>query len=160
MSMGRNRAPSSATSGLTCSRALRQVLACPLFSGNNRRQKPHCELLEMASAVDHQRPGCRKKAKAEIQAQAKFHFDAGANEVWLCAPDGGISFLGPTAMPSSRLCPQSGASLSCGFRFTRFKRWSSTSSFPGSNPDRVVPFRHLVRIQEDRFFASGGYLGQ
>ena len=31
-------------------------------------------------------------------------FDAGANEVWLCAPNGGISFLGPKAMQSSRLC--------------------------------------------------------
>jgi hypothetical protein len=72
----------------------------------------------MASAIEHQWPGCGKKAKAffnflspsnteaEIQEKAKLYFDAGANEVWLCAPDGGISFLGPTAMRCSRLCPQ------------------------------------------------------
>jgi hypothetical protein len=68
--------------------------------------------------MEYHWPGCRKKAKAffsfpppsnteaEIQEQAKLYFDAGANEVWLCAPDGGISFLGPTAMQRSRLCPQ------------------------------------------------------
>src|ERR1035438_7365986 len=44
--------------------------------------------------------------EAEIQEKAKLYFDAGANEMWLCAPDGGISFLGPTAMQCSRLCPQ------------------------------------------------------
>jgi hypothetical protein len=32
--------------------------------------------------------------------------DAGANGVWLCAPDGAISFLGPTALQCSNLCPQ------------------------------------------------------
>jgi hypothetical protein len=41
-----------------------------------------------------------------MQEKANLYFDAGANEVWLCAPDGGISFLGPTAMQCSRLCPQ------------------------------------------------------
>jgi len=46
------------------------------------------------------------KAKAEIQEKAKLYFDAGANEVWLCAPDGRMSFLGPTAMQCSMLCPQ------------------------------------------------------
>jgi Uma2 family endonuclease len=43
---------------------------------------------------------------AEIQEKAKLYFDAGAREVWLCAPDGGMSFLGPTAMQGSRLCPE------------------------------------------------------
>jgi Uma2 family endonuclease len=43
---------------------------------------------------------------AEIQEKANLYYDAGANEVWLCAPDGGISFLGPTAMQCSKLCPQ------------------------------------------------------
>jgi hypothetical protein len=41
---------------------------------------------------------------AEIQEKANLCFDAGANEVWLCAPNGGISFLGPTAMQCSMLC--------------------------------------------------------
>ena len=44
--------------------------------------------------------------EAEIQEKAKLYFEAGANEIWLCAPDGGISFLGPTAMQCSRLCTQ------------------------------------------------------
>jgi Uma2 family endonuclease len=44
--------------------------------------------------------------EAEILEKAKLYFDAGAIEVWLCAPDGGMSFLGPTAMQGSRLCPQ------------------------------------------------------
>jgi Uma2 family endonuclease len=44
--------------------------------------------------------------EAEIQEKAKLYFDAGANELWLCAPDGGIGFLGPTALQCSRLCPQ------------------------------------------------------
>jgi Uma2 family endonuclease len=43
---------------------------------------------------------------AEIQEKAKLYFDAGAREVWLCAPDGGMSFLGPTALQCSRLCPE------------------------------------------------------
>ena len=43
--------------------------------------------------------------EAETQEKAKLYFDAGANEVWLCAADGGMSFLGPTAMQCSRLCP-------------------------------------------------------
>ena len=44
--------------------------------------------------------------QAEMQAQAKLYFDAGAIEVWLCAPDGRISYLGPSALQCSRLCPQ------------------------------------------------------
>ena len=44
--------------------------------------------------------------EAEIQEKAKLYFDAGANEVWLCAVDGMMSFLGPTALHCSRLCPQ------------------------------------------------------
>jgi len=36
--------------------------------------------------------------EAEIQEKAELHFDAGANEVRLCAPDGEMSFLGPTPM--------------------------------------------------------------
>ena len=42
---------------------------------------------------------------AEIREKADLYFDAGANEVWLCDPNGVISFLGPTAMQCSRLCP-------------------------------------------------------
>jgi len=44
--------------------------------------------------------------QAEMQEKAKLYFDAGAIEVWLCAPDGRISCLGPTALQCSRLCPQ------------------------------------------------------
>jgi len=43
---------------------------------------------------------------AEIQEKAKLYFDAGAEEVWLCAPEGRMRFLGPTAMHCSRLCPE------------------------------------------------------
>src|ERR1039457_315987 len=69
MSIGRNRARSSLTSGLTCSRALRHLL-CARYSrvrcsaatidGGN----PDCELIEMASAMEYHWPGRRKKAKA------------------------------------------------------------------------------------------------
>ena len=43
---------------------------------------------------------------AEIQEKARLYFDAGAHEVWLCAADGGMSFLGPTGIQWSRLCPE------------------------------------------------------
>jgi Uma2 family endonuclease len=42
--------------------------------------------------------------EAEIQEKAKLYFDAGAREVWVCATDGRMSFLGPTEMQSSRVC--------------------------------------------------------
>jgi Uma2 family endonuclease len=43
---------------------------------------------------------------AEIQEKIRLYFDAGAREVWLCKFGGGMSFLGPKAMPRSALCPQ------------------------------------------------------
>jgi len=42
---------------------------------------------------------------AEIGEKTTLYFDAGARDVWLCAADGGMCFLGPTAMQCSRLCP-------------------------------------------------------
>ncbi len=46
---------------------------------------------------------------AEIQEKVALYFDAGAQEVWLCAPSGAMEFLSsPTARPLKffQLCPQ------------------------------------------------------
>ena len=42
---------------------------------------------------------------AEIQEEAGRYFDAGAREVWVCAADAAVSFLGPAALQRPRLCP-------------------------------------------------------
>jgi Uma2 family endonuclease len=46
--------------------------------------------------------------EAEIQEKAALYFDAGAQEVWLCAADGGMSFRARAITErteNSRLCP-------------------------------------------------------
>jgi len=46
---------------------------------------------------------------AEIRAKMALYFDAGAQEVWLCAESGAVSFFVPgTSQPlqASRLCPE------------------------------------------------------
>ena len=45
---------------------------------------------------------------AEIQEKMALYFDAGAQEVWLCADSGAMTFLGPGtfSLPASRICPQ------------------------------------------------------
>ena len=43
---------------------------------------------------------------AEIREKTALYFDAGASEVWLCAPTGVMTFLAPTGpLPASLLCP-------------------------------------------------------
>jgi len=48
--------------------------------------------------------------EAEIKEKTALYFDAGAREVWLCAPeDGKMTFLGSPAAaptPASKLCPR------------------------------------------------------
>ena len=47
--------------------------------------------------------------KAEIEEKTKLYFDAGAEEVWLCATNGQMTFLvAPNAPPkrTSQLCPR------------------------------------------------------
>ena len=47
--------------------------------------------------------------EAEIREKVALYFDAGAQEVWLCAESGALSFFGPgpsQPMSTSQLCPQ------------------------------------------------------
>lgn len=46
--------------------------------------------------------------EAEIQEKVVLYFDAGAQEVWLCADSGAMRFFGPgtVALAASRICPQ------------------------------------------------------
>ena len=47
--------------------------------------------------------------EAEIQEKMALYFDAGAQEVWLCAASGAMSFFGPGAahhLSASEICPQ------------------------------------------------------
>lgn len=43
--------------------------------------------------------------RAETHEKARLYFDAGAREIWICAANGTITFLGPTAMRNSSMCP-------------------------------------------------------
>lgn len=48
-------------------------------------------------------------ADAEMQEKAALYFDAGAEEVWLCATSGAMKFLarrGARPLKTSRLCPE------------------------------------------------------
>ncbi len=47
-------------------------------------------------------------SKAEMAEKAALYFDAGAEEVWLCARSGAIKFLAPggRTLERSRLCPK------------------------------------------------------
>jgi Uma2 family endonuclease len=44
----------------------------------------------------------------EIREKAKFYFNAGAREVWICGAFGQITFFAPasTPIPRSRICPE------------------------------------------------------
>ena len=46
--------------------------------------------------------------EAEMRIKTALYFDAGATEVWHCAPDGKMAFFaGPdAALPESRVCPE------------------------------------------------------
>jgi len=47
--------------------------------------------------------------KSEIEEKKALYFDAGAKEVWICAPSGTLSFYeaaGGKGMAGSRLCPE------------------------------------------------------
>ena len=47
--------------------------------------------------------------EAEMQEKMALYFDAGAQEVWLCAASGAVSFFGPRAvrdLSTSEICPQ------------------------------------------------------
>ena len=49
-----------------------------------------------------------RNTEAEMQEKLALYFDAGAREVWLCAPSGEMRFMAPNAtrpMKLSRLCP-------------------------------------------------------
>ena len=79
-----------------------------------RRRPPRQRRLDGNNHPDHRQPPKRRSIGHLVKHHAAMvsaglplvHkvFDAGANEVWLCAPNGGISVLGPTAMQCSRLC--------------------------------------------------------
>jgi len=45
--------------------------------------------------------------KAEIEEKMTLYFDAGAREVWVCAPSGAMTFNGRDGkrLKSSKLCP-------------------------------------------------------